>query len=81
MTVSAPGFAAAVQEHIQVNATQVVGLDFKLSIGQQTEKVVVTTIPPALNTTSGSLGDVMDNETYESLPLSWATVNSTPPAS
>jgi hypothetical protein len=69
VSVTAPGFETSVQEHIQVNATQSVGLDFTMKVGQQTEKVTVTAAPPDLQTTNATVGEVMDNATYEALPL------------
>jgi hypothetical protein len=69
VTVVVAGFQTAVQEHVQVNATQSVGLDFKLVIGQQTEKVTVSTAPPELQTTNATVGEVMEGTTYEQLPL------------
>jgi hypothetical protein len=69
VTVAAPGFETTIQEHIQVNATQTVGLDFKMTIGQQTEKMTVTTAPPELQTTNATVGEVMEGDTYEQLPL------------
>ncbi len=70
VTVSAPGFATEVQEHIVVDATKSVGLDLKLSIGTQTEQITVSDAPPALETTNATLGETMENKTYSALPLS-----------
>jgi len=69
LTAAAPGFETTVQQHVQVNATQSVGLDFKMTVGQQSERVTVTTAPPALQTTNATIGEVIDNDTYEQLPL------------
>lgn len=69
VSVSAQGFQKSVQEHIQVNGNQSVGLDFKLTVGNQTETLTVTTAPAELQTTNATLGEVMDNATYEQLPL------------
>jgi hypothetical protein len=69
ISVTAPGFSKAVQEHVQVNGNQSVGLDFKLIVGKQSETLMVTTAPPELQTTNATLGEVMDNKTYENLPL------------
>jgi hypothetical protein len=69
VSVSAPGFAKSVQEHIIVDATQSVGLDVKLTIGTQTESITVTDAPPALETTNATLGQTMENKTYSALPL------------
>lgn len=69
VTVTAQGFNTAVQEHVQVNATLSVGLNFKMIVGRQTQKVTVTNTPPPLDTTNATLSEVMDNATYEQLPL------------
>lgn len=69
VTVTAPGFNTSVQEHVQVNATLSVGLDFKMTVGQSSQKVTVTSAPPALDTTNATLSEVMENSTYEQLPL------------
>ena len=69
VSVTAAGFTTAVQEHIVVDATKSVGLDMKLTIGAQTEKITVTDAPPALETTNATLGATMENKTYSSLPL------------
>lgn len=69
VTVEAPGFATAVQEHIVVNATKTVSLNFTMTVGSVSEQVVVTGAPPMLDKTDATLGAVMDNKTYESLPL------------
>jgi hypothetical protein len=48
--VERSGFKSYVQQNISVNALQVVGLNIKLSVGETTESVTVTTAPPALET-------------------------------
>ena len=69
VTVVANGFATAVQDNINVNATESVGLDMKLSIGAQTEKITVTDAPPALETTDATLGATMEQKTFAALPI------------
>lgn len=69
VTVSAKGFATAVQDNVTVNGTQSVGLDFKLKVGAQSQTVTVTTAPPMLKTTDATLGTTMENKTYASLPI------------
>lgn len=69
VTVGVPGFETSIQERIQVDGNQAVGLDFRLTIGQQSESVTVTSAPPALETTNATVGEVIDNDTYEQLPL------------
>lgn len=40
-----------------------------LEIGNQTMEITVTTAPPQLETTNAALGGVLENHTYENLPL------------
>jgi hypothetical protein len=69
VTVTASGFRTFVQENVTVNALQTVALDMKLAIGQSVQTVTVSTAPPVLETTDATLGAVMDNQMYSSLPL------------
>jgi hypothetical protein len=69
VTVVAQGFQQYVQENIQVNALQTVSLSVKLTVGQASESVTVTSAPPTLETSDATLGGVMDNEVYAGLPL------------
>ena len=69
LTVTAKGFERFIQEHVTVNALETVAVDVKLSIGAATQTITVTTAPPVLETSDASLGAVMDNQMYSSLPL------------
>ena len=69
VTVTAQGFEQYVQENVLVNALQNASLNVKLTVGQATESVTVTSAPPTLETSDATLGGVMDNEIYASLPL------------
>jgi hypothetical protein len=69
VTVTASGFRTFVQENVTVNALETVPLDIKLAIGQSVQTVTVSTAPPVLETTNATLGAVMDNQMYSSLPL------------
>src|SRR5580704_10288983 len=69
LTVSAKGFERFIQEHITVDALATVAVNVKLSVGAATQTITVTTAPPVLETSDASLGAVMDNEMYSSLPL------------
>ena len=69
LTVTAKGFEKFVQEHVTVNALVTVAVNVKMSIGAAEQTVTVTTAPPVLETTDATLGAVMDNEMYTSLPL------------
>jgi hypothetical protein len=69
LTVTAKGFEKFIQEHITVDALVTVAVNVNLSVGAATQTVTVTTAPPVLETTDASLGAVMDNQMYSSLPL------------
>jgi hypothetical protein len=68
VTVTASGFAVLKQEHIEVNGLTVTGYNVTLTVGSSAETVTVTEAPPQLQTTNATLGGVITNETYESLP-------------
>lgn len=69
VSVSARGFQGFKQENITVDALATVGLNIKLTVGQASETVTVTSAPPVLDTTDATLGGVMDNQMYSNLPL------------
>jgi hypothetical protein len=69
ITVTASGFETFVQQNVTVDALQTVPLDIKLSVGAAAQTVTVTSAPPVLETTDATLGAVMDNQMYSSLPL------------
>jgi hypothetical protein len=69
VTVTAQGFQSYRQENLTVNALSVTPLNITLSIGLQTQQVTVTAAPPALETTSSTLGGVMENKDYTNLPI------------
>jgi Carboxypeptidase regulatory-like domain len=67
--VEAKGFRALKQDNLVVNALGVLGFNPVLTIGEATETVEVTAAPPVLDTSTATLGLVMENETYANLPL------------
>jgi Carboxypeptidase regulatory-like domain len=69
VTVTAKGFETFVQQNVVVNALQTVSLNIKLTIGAAQQTITVTAAPPVLETTDATLGAVMDNQMYSSLPL------------
>jgi hypothetical protein len=69
LTVSAKGFEKYVQEKVTVNALATVAVNIKLSVGGAEQTITVTTEPPVLETSDATIGAVMDNQTYASLPL------------
>jgi len=69
LRVEAKGFRALVQDNLAVNALTVLSLNPVLTIGEAAETVVVTSAPPVLDTSTATLGLVMENQTYANLPL------------
>jgi hypothetical protein len=69
VTAKAPGFSEAVQENLTVDALKLTGLNLTLAVGAESQEVTVTLAPPALETTNATLGAVLENKTYENLPL------------
>ena len=69
VTVEANGFRTLKQENLAVNALSVLSFNPVLTIGEMTETVEVTSAPPVLDTSTATLGLVMENETYANLPL------------
>jgi len=69
VTVTAPGFEKVIQEHVTVNALNTIAVNIKLPVGKIDQVVTVTDAPPVLETANATLGAVMDQEMYSSLPL------------
>ena len=69
VTVKAAGFETEVQKNVVVNALATVPFNVKLQVGATSEVVTVTDMPPVLETTNATLGAVMDQQMYSSLPL------------
>jgi Carboxypeptidase regulatory-like domain len=69
LTVEATGFRTLKQDNLAVNALGVLGFNPVLTVGEAAETVVVTAAPPVLDTTTATVGLVMENTTYANLPL------------
>ena len=69
ITVVAAGFEKFVQNNVNLDALQVFGVNAKLQPGATTETITVNDAPPAIDSTNATLGNVLENETYEALPL------------
>ena len=67
--VSAPGFSPAVSKDITLQIQQVAQLDFKLSVGGTEQQIVVEGGAPLLNTVTTEVGNVINMESTEQLPL------------
>ncbi len=69
VTVSAEGFEKLVRTNIHVDGMQVLALDLTLQIGAATTTVTVNTTQPSLEKDDATLGGLMENDMYQSLPL------------
>jgi Carboxypeptidase regulatory-like domain/TonB-dependent Receptor Plug Domain len=70
VTISATGFKTLVVPSATVVVTQTQILSQKLELGAQRQKVIVSALPPALQTQSVTMGGVVTDQTIEALPLS-----------
>ena len=66
---SLPGFQTSVRTGIAIGIDQRAVVDFTLSIGEISERVTVTGEAPLVETTSGSLGSIVDRTTVQELPI------------
>ncbi|HET9792640.1 MAG TPA: carboxypeptidase-like regulatory domain-containing protein, partial [Candidatus Angelobacter sp.] len=69
ITVQKAGFAKENRSGVQLLVNQNATIDFKLSVASISETVQVTGAPPPLNTTSATLGDVIQHQQIVDLPL------------
>jgi len=69
VTATAKGFQGFKQENLSIDALKLTGLNITMSVGSETQEITVSAEPPALETTNAVLGGVMQNETYQNLPL------------
>ena len=67
--VEAAGFTTMIQEHLTLQIQQVAQQNFKLTVGAIQQQVVVEGSAPLLNTESTELGNVINQESTEQLPL------------
>jgi hypothetical protein len=69
VTVVAKGFAKTTQKNLEVNVAQSLLVNIQLKLGAATETVEVSTAPPLLQTEEASVGQVVNEESVNSLPL------------
>lgn len=67
--VSAPGFATMVRKDITLQIQQVAQEDFKMQVGAVEQQVTVEGGAPLLNTESTEIGNVLNQESTQQLPL------------
>jgi hypothetical protein len=69
VSVISKGFAKTIQTNLTVNISQSLLVNIQLKTGAATETVEVTTEPPLMQTEEASVGQVMEEQTVNSLPL------------
>ena len=65
----ATGFKTGTVSDITLNVSQTRSVDFTLVVSGVTQSVEVTAAPPLLNTTDGTLAQVVSGEQLQNLPL------------
>ena len=69
LTIELAGFKTISREGVVVNVSQETGLNFNLSVASVAETVQVTGETPLIQTTSSSVGGVVETGRIETLPL------------
>jgi hypothetical protein len=75
ITVSSPGFEELLRENIHLDGLQILSLNLTLHVGSASQVVTVKDTPPALETGEETLGAVIENDVYQSLPLEMGGAN------
>ena len=63
------GFKSSEQDHITMQINQTAQINAQLTVGSQTETVLVTSEAPVIQTESSSVGLVVDSQTITNTPL------------
>jgi hypothetical protein len=69
VTASAPNFETTTQTNLQLSIQQRLNVVIVLKPGTQSETITVTTAAPLMQTQESSVGQTMDEQTIESVPL------------
>jgi hypothetical protein len=69
MTAERAGFKKAVQAAFKLDVNQVVRVDFKLEVGSVMETMIVTTAEPLVESETSSIGQVIEGNRVNDLPL------------
>ena len=70
--VTAPGFQRYIQKNVMVIALSTATVNAQLSVGNSSQSVTVTTQPPQIDTTDGTLETEIPQQAYNSLPIAMA---------
>ncbi|HEV2578921.1 MAG TPA: carboxypeptidase regulatory-like domain-containing protein [Acidobacteriaceae bacterium] len=69
VSASAAGFATYVENNAVLQADQALTVNLSLKVGNTTETVTVSSAPPQVDTTTGTLSQVIDQARVNDLPL------------
>ncbi len=69
ISASTPGFESFLQTNVVLQADQSITVNIVLKVGSAATTVTVTTTPPDVNLTNGTLSQVIDTERVNNLPL------------
>lgn len=69
IAVRKPGFKPLTRTGLTLNVNQSAGVDFTLETGQVTEEVRITEAAPIVETQSSSIGQLIDRNMIEGMPL------------
>jgi hypothetical protein len=69
VTAESPGFRKSVFSDVTVDVDQTARVDFALQVGAAAEEVHVKDTPPAIQTDTSTLGQVVNNRLVQQLPL------------
>jgi hypothetical protein len=69
VSASAKGFAKTTQQNLEVAIAQTLMVNIQLKLGAETETITVTSAPPMMQTEEASVGQVVSQESVNSLPL------------
>jgi hypothetical protein len=69
ISITAAGFSEEVQQGVQLNVGAEAEINFTLKVGAVSDKIVVTTTPPALDLVTSITMPVVDERTIVTLPL------------
>ena len=69
VTAESAGFRRSVFNDVTVDVDQTARVDFALEVGAATEEVKVKDTPPAIQTDTSTLGQVLNNRLVQELPL------------
>src|ERR1700761_1619360 len=67
--ITAPGFQAALESPVQLQANQIEPVNFRLALGTESQTAAVSAEAPLLQTDTTDVGTVIDARTNVSLPL------------